>query len=157
MPKFTKIIKILKKILDKSKFLDKNKNCYRLGNKMNYSKQREIILDTLRNNVVHPTAEYIYEILKEEDTKISLATLYRNLNQLADKGIIKKIDGLESSSHYDHNTHAHYHFICDKCKKVFDVSEDIAPHIVEKIEGETGFVVTSHDIAIHGLCKDCKD
>ena len=59
---------------------------------MNYSKQREIILDTLRNNVVHPTAEYIYEILKEEDSKISLATLYRNLNQLADKGIIKKIE-----------------------------------------------------------------
>lgn len=99
---------------------------------MNYSKQREIILDTLKSNVVHPTAEYIYEILKKEDSKISLATLYRNLNQLAENGLIKKIDGLESSSHYDHNTHAHYHFICDNCKKVFDVSCDIAPDIVKK-------------------------
>ena len=43
---------------------------------MNYSKQREIILDTLKSNVVHPTAEYIYEILKKEDSKISLATFF---------------------------------------------------------------------------------
>ena len=124
---------------------------------MNYSKQREIILDTLKNNVVHPTAEYIYEILKKEDSKISLATLYRNLNQLAENGIIKKIDGLESSSHYDHNTHAHYHFICDNCKKVFDVSCGIAPNIEKKIEDETGFIVSSHDIIIHGICKNCKN
>ncbi len=124
---------------------------------MNYSKQREIILDTLKSNVVHPTAEYIYEILKKEDSKISLATLYRNLNQLAENGLIKKIDGLESSSHYDHNTHAHYHFICDNCKKVFDVSCDIAPDIVKKIEDETGFIVSSHDIIIHGICKNCKN
>ena len=74
---------------------------------MNYSRQREIILDTLKSNVVHPTAEYIYSILQKENPKISLATLYRNLNQLAEHGIIKKIDGLEQSSHYDHNTHAH--------------------------------------------------
>lgn len=124
---------------------------------MNYSKQREIILDTLKSNVVHPTAEYIYEILKKEDSKISLATLYRNLNQLAENGLIKKIDGLESSSHYDHNTHAHYHFICDNCKKVFDVSCGIAPDIVKKIEDETGFIVSSHDIIIHGICKNCKN
>ena len=123
---------------------------------MNYSKQREIILDTLKNNVVHPTAEYIYEILKKEDSKISLATLYRNLNQLAENGIIKKIDGLESSSHYDHNTHAHYHFICDNCKKVYDISSKIAPELVKRAETETNFKIIGHDIVFHGICKDCQ-
>lgn len=63
---------------------------------MNYSRQREVILQTLKDNVVHPTAEYLYAILKEKEPNMSLATLYRNLNQLADNGIIKKIDGLES-------------------------------------------------------------
>ena len=57
---------------------------------MNYSKQREIILNTLKENVVHPTAEYLWEKVKEKDPKISLATLYRNLNQLSENGIIKK-------------------------------------------------------------------
>ena len=83
---------------------------------MNYSRQREIILETLKKNVVHPTAEYLYGILQEKAPNISLATLYRNLNQLAENGIIKKIDGLEAPSHFDHNTHEHFHFICDKCK-----------------------------------------
>ena len=124
---------------------------------MNYSRQREIILDTLKTNVVHPTAEYIYSILQKENPKISLATLYRNLNQLAEHGIIKKIDGLEQSSHYDHNTHAHYHFICDNCKKVYDISSAIAPELVKRAEAETDFQILGHDIVFHGICKECKN
>lgn len=58
---------------------------------MNYSRQREIILETLKENVVHPTAEYLYGILQEKAPNISLATLYRNLNQLAENGIIKRL------------------------------------------------------------------
>lgn len=123
---------------------------------MNYSRQREIILDTLKENVVHPTAEYLYSVLKSRgDSNISLATLYRNLNQLADKGVIKKIDGLETSSHYDHNVHEHYHFICEKCRRVFDVSSDVAVDVVKKTEQETGFLVKNHDIILSGICKDC--
>lgn len=122
---------------------------------MNYSRQREIILETLQANVVHPTAEYLYAVLKAKAPNISLATLYRNLNQLADNGVIKKIDGLEAPSHYDHNTHEHYHFICDECKKVFDVSSDVAPNIVRKTEEETGFIVKRHDIIFNGICRDC--
>lgn len=122
---------------------------------MNYSRQREVILDTLKSNVVHPTAEYLYYILKSKEPNISLATLYRNLNQLAESGLIKKIDGLDASCHYDHNTHKHYHFICDKCKRVFDVSCNVAPDIVQKTEDETGFIIKKHDIIFNGICRDC--
>jgi len=125
--------------------------------KMNYSKQREIILNTLKENVVHPTAEYLYDVLRQENSTISLATLYRNLNQLAEHGIIKKIDGLESSSHYDHNTHEHYHFICDNCKKVYDISANVAPDLVKKAQEETGFTITGCDIVFHGICKNCQN
>ena len=123
---------------------------------MNYSKQREIIFDTLQENVVHPTAEYLYTKIKEKDPKISLATLYRNLNQLAENGIIKKIDGLENSSHFDHNTHEHYHFICKKCKWVFDIDADVAPALLRKTEELTDFVIENHDIVFSGICKDCR-
>lgn len=124
---------------------------------MNYSKQREIILETLKENVVHPTAEYLYSVLHKKDPKISLATLYRNLNQLAENGIIKKIDGLEQSSHFDHNTHEHYHFICTKCLKVFDIDANIAPDLIKKTEEITDFTVQSHDVVFCGICKDCKN
>jgi len=122
---------------------------------MNFSKQRKQILETLQENVVHPTAEYLYDILKEKNPKISLATLYRNLNQLANAGMIKKIDGLEPSAHFDHNTHPHYHFICDNCHKVFDINANIAPDIISKTENETGFYIKEHDIVFHGLCREC--
>lgn len=123
---------------------------------MNYSRQREIILETLKENVVHPTAEYLYEKVRKKDENISLATLYRNLNKLATEGIIKKIDGLETSSHFDHNTYSHYHFICDKCGKIFDVDCNIAPDLILKTEKETGYKIKGHDIIFHGLCNECK-
>ena len=122
---------------------------------MNFSKQRAQVLETLQENVVHPTAEYLYDILKKKNPKISLATLYRNLNQLAKAGMIKKIEGLENSAHFDHNTHRHYHFICDKCKKVYDIDAEVAPDIISKTEKETGFCITGHDIVFHGVCREC--
>lgn len=123
---------------------------------MNYSKQREIILNTLKENVVHPTAEYLYAKIQEKDPKISLATLYRNLNQLTENGMIKKIDGLETSSHYDHNTNEHYHFICTKCRRVFDIDAEVAPELIRRTEEKTDFLIENHDIVFSGICKDCR-
>lgn len=123
---------------------------------MNYSRQREVVLKTLKQNVIHPTAETLYSIIQTEYPNVSKATLYRNLSQLADAGIIKKIEGLEPSAHFDHNTHSHYHFICKKCGKVFDISDNIAKDVVKKAEKETGFRITNHEIVFQGLCKDCR-
>lgn len=123
---------------------------------MNYSKQREIILDTLSKNAIHPTAEALLEFLKRDDSNVGMTTLYRNLNQLADAGLIKKIDGLEPSAHFDHNTFEHYHFICEKCKKVYDIPSSVAPNLVKNTTEATGFDITSHDIVFHGICSECK-
>ena len=122
---------------------------------MNYSKQREIIHNTLKSNPIHPTAEHVYTLLQEENPNISLATVYRNLNQLADVGKIKKIEGLEQSVHYDHQTHAHYHFICNNCKKVFDINIEVAPNIETDARKRTGFDIQGHEINFNGLCQDC--
>lgn len=123
---------------------------------MNYSKQREIILDTLSKNAIHPTAEALLEFLKRDNSNVGMTTLYRNLNQLADAGLIKKIDGLEPSAHFDHNTFEHYHFICEKCQKVYDIPSSVAPDLVKNTTEATGFDITSHDIVFHGICSECK-
>ncbi len=136
--------------------------CYKIriiityGEKMNYSRQREVILNTLKEYVVHPTAESLYVKVQEKDPKISLATLYRNLNQLVENGIIKKIDGFYDSAHFDHNTHEHYHFMCRKCKRVFDIPSEVAPDLIRKTEASTGFLIENHDIIFSGICKDCR-
>ncbi len=123
---------------------------------MNYSKQREKILEVLTNNAVHPTAEQLLEFLKREDSNVGITTLYRNLNQLAEARVIKKIEGLESSAHFDHNTFEHYHFICNECKRVFDIPSDVAPNLVKNTQSATGFHITDYDIVFHGICSECK-
>ncbi len=122
---------------------------------MKYSKQRELILKTLQEHMVHPTADYIYEVLKKELPSISLATVYRNLNQLAENGMIKKIEGLDGSVHFDHNLSKHYHFICTKCNKVYDVPYDVAPDLADKVLSQTGLIIESYDISFKGICPEC--
>ena len=124
---------------------------------MNYSKQRELVLNALKENVVHPTAEFIYNILKPKNPSISLATVYRNLNKLADAGEIKKIEGLNDSDHFDHNTHEHYHFICVKCNKVYDIPKVVAPNACSVVENDLGFTVLEHEITFRGICPECKN
>ena len=124
---------------------------------MNFSKKKKKILETLQNNVVHPSAEYIYKKLEEENSGIGLATVYSNLHKMAKTGEIKKIDGLEDSSHYDHNTHLHYHFFCKKCRRIFDLPSDISPNLVKKAEMVSGFKIDTHEIVFHGECKDCRN
>lgn len=123
---------------------------------MKYSKQRELILKTLQENVIHPTADEIYAIARKEMPTLSLATVYRNLNQLAESGIIHRINGLDGSVHFDHNLCKHYHFICTECNKVYDVEYDIAPDLADKVLAETGLFVESVDISLKGICPDCK-
>ena len=121
---------------------------------MNYSKQRDIILNTLKENVVHPNAEYLYERVHEVEPTISKGTLYRNLNQLTEKGIIKKIDGLEASAHFDHNTHEHYHFICENCRRIYDIDKDVVGVISDESMPK-GFKITWQDIIFRGICPEC--
>ena len=123
---------------------------------MKYSKQREHILKTLRENVIHPTADEIYALARKGMPSLSLATVYRNLNQLAENGIIRRIDGLDGPDHFDHNLCKHYHFICSKCNKVYAVAYDIAPDLADKVLAETGLFVESFDISLKGICPNCK-
>lgn len=124
---------------------------------MKYSKQRELILKVLSENIVHPTAEFVYEIIKKEMPNISLATVYRNLNQLAANGVIKKAEGLDGRVHFDHNTHQHYHFICSRCNKIYDVPYDIAPDLGQKVFARTGMTVKNYDLCFKGICSDCQN
>jgi Fur family peroxide stress response transcriptional regulator len=123
---------------------------------LKYSRQRELILKTLKENVVHPTADFIYNVLKKQVPNLSLATVYRNLHLLADNGLIKRIDGLDGSIHFDHNIDEHYHFICAKCGKVYDIPYEVAPQLADTASSLTGLDVREYDISFKGYCPECK-
>lgn len=122
---------------------------------MNYSRQRELILKIVRADMSHPTVDAVYQALRREIPNVSLATVYRNLNLLAENGDIRKIESLDGTAHFDFNTGNHYHFICINCNKVYDIPCDVAPDAVKKAEELSGCHIISHDLTFQGICHDC--
>lgn len=106
--------------------------------------------------MIHPTVDHIYELVKKELPNISLATVYRNLNSLAETGVIRRIQGLDNAVRFDHNMCNHYHFICTKCNKVYDVPQNIAPNLSDKLSAETGLTAETYDITFKGVCHECQ-
>lgn len=122
---------------------------------MGYSRQREMLLSVLKDTRSHPTANDIYEEMRKRDPKISLGTVYRNLALLTENGVILRIDTEHDSVHYDGFTHPHYHFVCNGCGEVSDLSVNPLD-INEAVENETGGSVAGHTLVFYGKCKKCK-
>ena len=119
--------------------------------------QRQIIIDTLRKLNTHPTVDEIYAEIHKEHPSISKTTVYRNLRQLADNGIIRQVllpDGLER---YDERTNQHYHFRCKNCGCIFDVDIDYLAGINNTVQGKYGIQVDEHDVIFSGVCLQCKN
>jgi Fur family peroxide stress response transcriptional regulator len=85
------------------------------------TKQREAILNILRNTWSHPTADQIYDDVRKDIPNISKGTVYRNLQVLAEDGAISVLDISGTQSRYEVKQASHYHFRCEKCGRVSDI------------------------------------
>ena len=121
---------------------------------MNYSRQRELIIETLKNTDTHPTAETVYRTLKSAYPKLSLATVYRNLNQLCDMGVIKKLNIANSSDRFDGNMETHYHMYCKVCRKVIDIKASVSSWQALLLPN-TSHHVEACDVLFFGTCASC--
>ena len=123
----------------------------------NYSKQREIILEVIKENRIHPTAEEIYNIVIKKEPQISKSTVYRNINILVEQGKIKQLKMAIGPDRYDYLHDNHYHAICDKCGKVFDFKYNFNnKEISKELQKQIGMEMEVHSITIYGICEDCK-
>jgi len=122
-----------------------------------YSKQREEIINLLSNCKSHPTAEEIYLILKENGSTASRGTVYRNLNQLIEKGIVIKISIQDGPDRFDYIKEKHNHIICLKCGKVFDYFYNLNENKLKKDALEqTGVEIVDNTFTLKGICNNCK-
>lgn len=121
-----------------------------------YSKQRETILNILRNTTRHPTASVIYECARQVIPNISLGTVYRNLSQLTQSGDILALKALDGSEHFDANFSPHPHLHCKCCGEVIDLQIPFVGDFVKKASEETGCVFEGHSIMFYGKCNLCK-
>ncbi len=123
---------------------------------MRYSKHRQQIYRFVCESREHPTAQMVYDALRREEPRLSLGTVYRNLNQLADAGQLKKISLPDGSCRFDGTLSRHSHIICERCGRVEDVSVD-AGWLSDLVARETRFSLTSVDLVMRGVCGGCAD
>ena len=127
-----------------------------------YSKQRELVLESLRHRKDHPTAEKLFIDLKKQMPELGIATIYRNLTELCESGMISKIKTKTGPDRYDGNQKPHIHFECNNCGKIIDIyleeeqkkqMDKITQQIIEAEE------IKAENTALYleGLCKKCKE
>jgi len=117
--------------------------------------QRRVILDELKKHYDHPTADDIYTEVKKQLPKVSLGTVYRNLEQMSDLGLILKIEG-KGPKRFDPTPTAHPHFRCVECGCVEDVPEakSSTPLNIESswlLDREIKGIILEY----YGLCPKC--
>lgn len=119
-----------------------------------YSRQRELIYNTVLGSKEHPTAEMVYQWLKPANPNLSLGTVYRNLNLLAEEGILIRMPF--PVERYDGDIRPHSHFRCKVCGRVYDLMLDHDPAI-DRLASEAapGFQVEGHDLTFTGVCPEC--
>lgn len=119
------------------------------------TKQRQLILNTVRNRCDHPTADAIYLEVHEADSHISRATVYRNLHLLAEEGEIQAVH-VRSGDRFDVRTDLHPHVVCRECGAVMDVSMDYDHALDEEAARKTGYAIDSHVTFFWGVCPECR-
>ncbi|MCI9123847.1 MAG: transcriptional repressor [Eubacterium sp.] len=126
---------------------------------MNYSRQRDSILQYLRSTKSHPTADTIYQNILTENPNISLGTVYRNLTQLTKLGEIQKLTFFDGPDRFDAAADPHYHFVCTKCGSIFDLDLDLysLSHINLLASHNFSGMVEGHMTYFYGVCQQCME
>lgn len=124
---------------------------------LKHSRQREAILTYLQNSQEHPTAECIYEAVRQIYPKISLGTVYRNLAILESLGQVRRLSFDTQAEHYDGHTHPHYHMYCKNCGAIIDLELGELSFLDQLAASCCEGRIEEHSIYFYGLCSKCKD
>ncbi len=123
---------------------------------MRNTEQKSVILEALQTHKDHPTADQIYSEVREVLPRISLGTVYRNLEKLSSNGTIMRLELGGGQKRFDPNPADHSHFRCVSCSSVEDLPEEIEislPSINETNGGKRKILGTT--VEYYGYCEEC--
>ncbi len=124
--------------------------------KQNYSKKREAILTAIRGTTSHPTAEWVYQTLKPDYPDLSLGTVYRNISQFKEDGVIISVGVVNGQERFDGNVKPHTHFVCSACSSVIDIpGEYVGKAVSAEVAQKYHIHVDSSEVLFHGICSEC--
>ena len=119
------------------------------------TKQRQVILDVIRASKAHPSADEVYNMVREQLPRISLGTVYRNLETLTEQGKIQRLELSGTVKRYDWNPNKHYHIRCMHCGQVDDAPVPPLDSIENELYGATVFTIIGHRLEFEGFCPEC--
>jgi Fur family transcriptional regulator, ferric uptake regulator len=119
------------------------------------TEQRRIILEELTKLNTHPTADELYELVREHLPNISLGTVYRNLEILSSAGMIQKLEMSGNQKRFDATLENHYHVRCMKCNRVDDVSMEPIGFLDDAAKTLSDYSIISHRLEFVGICPRC--
>lgn len=118
------------------------------------TRQRMIILEELKKVRTHPTADELYAMVRARLPRISLGTVYRNLDFLAETGEILKLEAAGSIRRFDGDIRPHQHIRCTNCGRVGDVMPSVPVPDIAGLQVE-GFTATRARVEFEGVCDAC--
>ena len=128
-----------------------------------YTKQRAEVLAYLEQVTDHPTAEDIYQAVRQSMPNISLATVYKALEALVASKLATKLNYGDASARYDCRGEDHYHLRDTRTGEVRDLPAEFDPHLLEKLDATlvkklaaTGFHVTGYRLEVLGEYEDAE-
>jgi Fur family ferric uptake transcriptional regulator len=127
-----------------------------LSPKLRMTRQRQAILEELRNADWHPTADEVYERVRRRLPRISLGTVYRNLEILSESGMIRKLDFGGAKKRFDSKLEDHYHVRCISCGRVEDIPVKPLTMIQDAFNDVRDYQIIGHQLVLIGLCPVCK-
>ncbi len=117
--------------------------------------QRQVILEELAKVKTHPTANEVYDMVRKRLPRIGLGTVYRNLELMAENGLILKLEVGGTQKRFDATTDLHYHIRCTHCGKVDDIEVEVMEQINDMASAASDYQVLSHHIEFSGICSTC--
>ena len=120
------------------------------------TRQRVAVFDYLSRVEHHPTAEEVYLAVKRRLPRISLATVYKNLEALVSCGAASKFTYGDAAARYDIRTDHHYHTRCLKCGKMWDLDARRGAELLKQIKPQRGFTVQDYRVELLGHCRECR-
>lgn len=122
-----------------------------------HSRQRDIILEEVRRDRTHPSAQEIFARVRPKLPKISLGTVYRNLEQLAAHGFIRKLELPGDQRRFDGDVSEHYHVRCLVCGRLADIPGPPLMQVSHYPITINNYTILGHRIEFVGICPHCQE
>lgn len=116
---------------------------------------RRAILGAVRRAATHPTADEVHREVRKTLPRVSLGTVYRNLEALARHGLIQVLDEAGDRRRYDGALDDHCHVRCRSCGRIEDLHLDLSCRVDELIREECDFEIEGCRVSFVGVCPDC--